>query len=91
MFTSNPNLSFSQEGEPEITQPTEADLCFFYRCGSFMCYGIFFLVFIETGVFTVEKSSITCAVGRIVAQWHLLRQSLHMLESLFPASVTPPY
>lgn len=64
MFTSNPNLSFSQEGEPEITQPTEADLCFFffYRCGSFMCYGIF-LVFIETGVFTVEQSSITCAVG----------------------------
>lgn len=55
------------------------------------CVMAFFLVFIETGVFTVEKSSITCAVGRIVAQWHLLRQSLHMLESSFPASVTPPY
>lgn len=30
MFTSNPNLSFSQEGEPEITQPTEADLWVFF-------------------------------------------------------------
>lgn len=91
MFTSNPNLSFSQEGEPEITQPTEADLCFFLQMWFFHVLWHFFLVFIETGVFTVEKSSITCAVGRIVAQWHLLRQSLHMLESSFPASVTPPY
>lgn len=64
MFTSNPNLSFSQEGEPEITQPKEADLwVFFFTDVVLSCVMAFFLVFIETGVFTVEKSSITCAVG----------------------------
>lgn len=42
MFTSNPNLSFSQEGEPEITQPTEADLWFFFTDVVLSCVMAFF-------------------------------------------------
>lgn len=42
MFTSNPNLSFSQEGEPEITQPTEADLWVFFTDVVLSCVMAFF-------------------------------------------------